>query len=114
MTNARRAALSVIVTIGLCFAAGCQSTMQKKGSEIVDEKQNVQTVKPKVAGKADPFDLASVRLLDGPFKDAMERDRKYLYELDSDRLLHMFRVTAGLPSTAQPLGGWGIICPRAL
>jgi hypothetical protein len=26
--------------------------------------------------------------------------------LDPDRLLHMFRVTAGLPSHAEPLGGW--------
>jgi DUF1680 family protein len=26
--------------------------------------------------------------------------------LDPDRLLHMFRVTAGLPSSAQPYGGW--------
>jgi len=53
-----------------------------------------------------PFDLKQVRLLDGPFKRAMELDRKYLYDLDSDRLLHMFHVTAGLPSSAEPLGGW--------
>jgi DUF1680 family protein len=26
--------------------------------------------------------------------------------LEPDRLLHMFRVTAGLPSHAEPLGGW--------
>jgi DUF1680 family protein len=56
--------------------------------------------------KAQPFNLKQVRLLDGPFKDAMERDRKYLHELDSDRLLHMFRINAGLPSSAEPLGGW--------
>ena len=56
--------------------------------------------------KALPFNLKQVRLLDGPFKDAMERDRAYLYELSSDRLLHTFRINAGLPSTAQPLGGW--------
>ena len=55
---------------------------------------------------AQPFDLQQVRLLDGPFKDAMERDRRYLLELDPDRLLHNFRVTAGLPSVAKPLGGW--------
>jgi DUF1680 family protein len=36
----------------------------------------------------------------------MELDRKYLYDLDSDRLLHMFRVTADLPSSSEPLGGW--------
>ncbi|MHC4617772.1 MAG: glycoside hydrolase family 127 protein [Planctomycetota bacterium] len=53
-----------------------------------------------------PFDLRHVRLLDGPFKRAMELDRKYLYDLESDRLLHMFRVTAGLPSSAKQLGGW--------
>ncbi|MGD0651457.1 MAG: beta-L-arabinofuranosidase domain-containing protein [Verrucomicrobiia bacterium] len=56
--------------------------------------------------KAEPFALNQVRLLDGPFKDAMERDHKYLLALDADRLLHNFRVTAGLPSTAKPLGGW--------
>lgn len=56
--------------------------------------------------KAQPFDLQQVRLLDGPFKDAAERDRRYLHALDSDRLLHAFRVNAGLPSSAEPLGGW--------
>jgi DUF1680 family protein len=61
---------------------------------------------PKVQLKARPFDLQQVRLLDGPFKDAQERERKYLHELDADRLLLNFRVTAGLPATAAPLGGW--------
>jgi len=52
------------------------------------------------------FALSQVRLLDGIFKDMMELNAKYLLSLDSDRLLHMFRVTAGLPSKAVPLGGW--------
>ena len=47
-----------------------------------------------------------VRLLDGPFRDAMLRDQQFLLALDPDRLLHTFRLNAGLPSTAQPLGGW--------
>lgn len=55
---------------------------------------------------AQPFDLADVRLLPGPFLDATEVNRRYLLGLDPDRLLHMFRVTAGLPSSAAPLGGW--------
>jgi hypothetical protein len=59
-----------------------------------------------VQPEAGPFPLSQVRLLDGPFKDAQERDRKYLLDLDADRLLHNFRVTAGLPSTAEPLGHW--------
>ena len=29
--------------------------------------------------KARPFDLKQVELLDGPFKDAMWRDRRYLH-----------------------------------
>lgn len=53
-----------------------------------------------------PFDLASVRLLPGPLLDATEVNRRYLLNLDPDSLLHMFRITAGLPSSAQPLGGW--------
>jgi DUF1680 family protein len=60
----------------------------------------------KVTFKARPFPLQDVRLLDGPFKQAMLRDQQYLLELDPDRLLHNFRVNAGLPSNAQPLGGW--------
>ena len=60
----------------------------------------------KVAAAAVPFRLDEVRLLDGPFRDAMIRDQEYLLSLDENRLLHTFRLTAGLPSTAQPLGGW--------
>jgi DUF1680 family protein len=63
-------------------------------------------VADKIPLKAVPFPLESVRLLDGPFRDAMIRDQKYLLSLDQDRLLHNFRVTAGLPSSAEPLGGW--------
>src|SRR6266508_2816356 len=63
-------------------------------------------VRPKVALRAEPFPPEEVRLLDGPFKHAMELDRKYLLSLDPDRLLHNFRVTAGLTSTAKPYGGW--------
>ena len=55
---------------------------------------------------ARPFPLTAVRLLEGPFKEAMLRDQAYLLELDQDRLLHTFRLTAGLPTTATPLGGW--------
>ncbi len=55
---------------------------------------------------ARPFDRGQVRLLDGPFRDAMLRNQKYLRSLDPDRLLHTFRLNAGLPSDAKPLGGW--------
>jgi hypothetical protein len=50
--------------------------------------------------------LSDVRLLDGPFLAAQQRDAAYLLSLDPDRLLRTFRLNAGLPSSAKPLGGW--------
>ena len=55
---------------------------------------------------AEPFPLSQVRLLDGPFRDAMVRDEIYLLSLDCDRLLYSFRVNAKLPTQARPYGGW--------
>src|SRR6266404_4839343 len=63
-------------------------------------------VQPVIPLKARAFPLEDVRLLDGPFKHAMDLDGQYILSLDVDRLLHNFRLNAGLPSTAQPLGGW--------
>ena len=63
-------------------------------------------VAPIVALQAEPFPLQNVRLLAGPFRHAMELDRTYLLSLEPDRLLHSFRLNAGLPSVAKPYGGW--------
>jgi uncharacterized protein len=52
------------------------------------------------------FPLNQVKLLDGPFKDAMDRDIAWLKSVNADRLLVAFRKTAGLPATAKPYGGW--------
>lgn len=65
-------------------------------------------VKSKADIKASPFSLKQVRLLAGPFRDAMARDMNYLLSLDNARLLHMFYVTADLPSPVQPYGGWEV------
>ena len=54
----------------------------------------------------EPFALEAVRLAPGAVRDALETNRRFLLGLDPDRLLHMFRLTAGLPSTAEALGGW--------
>ncbi|HEY3835656.1 MAG TPA: beta-L-arabinofuranosidase domain-containing protein, partial [Bryobacteraceae bacterium] len=62
--------------------------------------------KPALQLQARPFPLQDVRLTEGPLVALMERNRQYLHALESDRLLHTFRLTAGLPSTAEPLGGW--------
>jgi len=61
----------------------------------------------KIANAVRPFPLTQVRLgTQGPFARAMEANRGMLHRLPVDSLLHSFRLTAGLPSTAKPLGGW--------
>ena len=87
----------------LCILAAWTTRAPAQGFADDEAKLKVQ---PVVAARARSFPLQSVRLLDGPFKHAMELDEKYLLSLDTDRLLHTFRVNAGLPSTAKPLGGW--------
>jgi DUF1680 family protein len=80
-----------------------------QGADTTDARvqQSPQArIHKKPALKALPFDMRQVRLLDGPFRDAMLRDQKYLLSLDADRFLHMFRITAGLPSSVEPYGGW--------
>ncbi|MHC4546886.1 MAG: beta-L-arabinofuranosidase domain-containing protein, partial [Planctomycetota bacterium] len=76
---------------------------QAQADALTDSKSKAQAVIPL---KARAFRLQDVRLLEGPFKHAMELDQQYLLSLDVDRLLHTFRLNAGLPSSAKPLGGW--------
>src|SRR4029453_17863301 len=56
--------------------------------------------------RAHPFPQGSVRLSPGPLLAAAEVNRRYLAGLGTDRLLHTFRLNAGLPTSAAPLGGW--------
>jgi DUF1680 family protein len=55
---------------------------------------------------ARPFPLDAVTLLDSPFRDNQRRNSAYLRFVDTDRLLHTFRLNVGLPSSAAPCGGW--------
>ncbi len=65
-----------------------------------------EQVKGAVTPRASAFPLTDVRLLEGPFRQAQERDAKYLLRLEPDRLLHNFRVNAGLRPKAPVYGGW--------
>ena len=58
------------------------------------------------ANAVSAFDLSAVRLLAGPFKTAQQIDAKYMLSLEPDRLLHNFRVNAGLEPKAPIYGGW--------
>jgi DUF1680 family protein len=66
----------------------------------------LQFVRNEIQPKVQPFPLDEITLEAGPLKDARDWNRGYMLRLANDRLLHNFRVTAGLPSSAKPLGGW--------
>ena len=57
-------------------------------------------------GAVQAFPLSAVRLLPGPFLDAQRRDLAVLLALSPDRLLHNFRLNAGLEPRAPVYGGW--------
>ena len=57
-------------------------------------------------GRLEPFPLASVRVVPGIFKEQEEINARYLDSLTVDRLLHSFRVTAGISSSVTPYKGW--------
>ncbi len=75
-------------------------------SQYAGQFSSYQAIKPKVQIKAYSFDLCDVKLLDSRFKDNMERDGKWLLSIDNNRLLHSWRVNAGMSTNARPLGGW--------
>ena len=88
------------IAVVLLLVAGWVGSFQAYGADA-------RPAKP-VALRARPFDLKQVRLLDGPFRQAMERDRRYLHALESERLLYKFRENAGLPTPGEPMGGWEV------
>ena len=63
-------------------------------------------VKNAVTAKAKYFSIYDVRLLDSPFKHAMELNAQWMKEVDLDRLLSNFRKNANLRPKAEPYGSW--------
>ena len=100
----------LVVLTALAFAA--RGSAQDRGitapSAVVPEAgrsatgAGTGTAVPLVAQE---FPLSDVRLLDGPFRRAMETDKAYLLRLEPDRLLAGFRREAGLPKKTDPYGG---------
>lgn len=82
--------------------------------KIVGEGTAAVAMPVVVPVKASPFDLGEIRLLPGPFKASMDREGRWLLSLPADRLLHSFRVNAGMSTVdknsktkmPRPLGGW--------
>jgi DUF1680 family protein len=52
------------------------------------------------------FSNKDVKLYDSWIKERETLNTNYIYQLDPERLLHNFRVNAGIKSDAKPLEGW--------
>jgi uncharacterized protein len=83
-------------------AFSLQDASASSGTAAATKLRSREIVTP----RAVPFAMQNVRLRPSPFSAAAEANRKYLKTLPPDRLLHTFRLTAGLPSSAEPLGDW--------
>lgn len=59
-----------------------------------------------VTGLFTNFRHDEVRLTDSSFAFRRQLVKKYIVEFDLNRLMHTFKMNAGLPSNAEPLGGW--------
>jgi len=69
--------------------------LASNGPSVVTPQQPVQF-----------FPLRDVRLLEGPFLDAVNANRQYLLAHDPNRLLSPFLREAGLSPKAKPYGNW--------
>src|SRR5262249_51956871 len=100
----RRQMLRQLGSGALLLAAGPLSERRigaaaRQGSQ---SSPDPSTNAPKVAA----FSLTDVRLLYGLFLEAQKHDEAYLLKLEPDRMLHYFRVNAGLEPKAPVYGGW--------
>ena len=88
------------------FAPSLAFRLQQQPPSNPSPAQAKQLGRGVVSLQALPFSMKSVRLRPGTFSVAADANRRYLKSLPTDRLLHTFRLTAGLPSLAEPLGDW--------
>jgi DUF1680 family protein len=103
-----RRTFSGLLAAPALLAADLEAQEQRRGTipDVPPFEGALTFTRQPAAARIRPFAMTEVRLLDGPFKDAEDWNRAYMQRLPADRLLHNFRVNAGLPSSAEPFGGW--------
>ncbi|MDR2497629.1 MAG: glycoside hydrolase family 127 protein [Tannerellaceae bacterium] len=97
MKQRKKIALTSLLLIG---AIAVSSACEKCNDLIFHKVQNVIPAKTKY------FGVKNVRLLDSPFKHAMDLNAEWMLELNPDSLLSNFRKNAGLVPKAEPYRGW--------
>ena len=87
----------LLISLGLILAYGCDDAKLESAFKVKPVNSIVQ---------AEQFPISSVRLLESPFKTAMDIDGKYLLKLNPDRLLAPYLKESGLEPKAENYGGW--------
>lgn len=98
--------MNKLIKLIACCSAGILSGGIQAQSYIPLLNETRMAVRPQVEIKAYPIPITQVRLLDGPFKSAMQADRKWLLSLQPDRFLHRFHKNAGFPTKGEMYDGW--------
>ncbi len=93
--------LIICLLISLPFFYSSQSIAQTQGAKGKQVSKNISAEK-----RVLPFSLSEVSLNASWIKQHEELNTAYLHQLNPERLLHNFRVNAGIRSSAQPLEGW--------
>ena len=75
-------------------------------SQYIGQNSQTESIPVKITAKASGFNLQDVKLLDSRFKENMERNGNWLLGMDINRLMHSWRVNAGILTSAKSLGGW--------
>jgi hypothetical protein len=101
----RRQLLQAVGTVGVASIVG-QVLDVTAATAATAAAALVAPARADIGVSAYPFDLGQVRLTGGRWLYNQDRTLAYLRFIDADRMLHTFRVNAGLSSTAQPVGGW--------
>ncbi len=98
----RRNFSALIASSGFAFAQQRRGTLP----EAPPFAGALSFTRQTLARKVEAFPMTEVRLRASPFKAAAEANRGYMDRLPVERLVRNFRLNAGLPSSAEPLGGW--------
>jgi DUF1680 family protein len=84
------------------------TTTQRRGTmpDVAPFEPPLAFTRRDVTPRVTPFPMTQVRLLDSRFKEAQDWNQAYIARLPAERLVHNFRLNAGLDSSATSLGGW--------
>ncbi|EHQ26595.1 hypothetical protein BDD43_0603 [Mucilaginibacter gracilis] len=93
--------------LNIFILSGCITASSVLAQSYVPEWKDKRIVTmSRTEIKAYTFNLKDVKLLNSPFKQAMEVDAAYLLSIEPDRLLSGFRAHSGLKPKGKMYEGW--------